>query len=747
MRPGEELYVRHPDREPKLVGRILVFIEDTGMLIYLEPPRRHDTGEKEQAADSQPIDAKGDRAVHYLRGPRFSDLEELQSSLDGELFSLPVITSDNDVANLSDEELLDPSKLPPHLRRTRRQLKTWIRRRDDAFGLIEPILTQYSTEELLVHGFYAKAIKERCTGGPPSMRPRVYRALHAYWYGGSEKNALLPGWGRCGRPGKPKFAPSGTGRPTAKGKFVCTKEVRQKLGWGWKKYKKPRVSVKVAYTRTMNEYWAESTSYDSQGRRTVHLFPPGQRPSKAQFERHGPGNDPAQSAYRVNIGTRTFNRDKRGLRGTSSDGILAIGHGVIDSTSCDQNLVDSASRSFLLRSPYDTRVVEPITGYVFGSYVGFESPSTMTSLLAVHHAASPKVGCVHGHELREGDWHAWCPRRILGDNGEIKSEKGMATLTRAEIALEFTRSYGAEHKYVEADHHRRHRLTNHLLPGSTKGEQRSRGDADPAKDACLTFEEYMYHHVQGILYTNNEELVPHLLTMEMRRDGVKPTRRAILEWLMRNGYLMSEPTILHNLRAQCLPQLKAVMHADGIHLFDPRNPQRLIPNLVYRSKWLEESGWLAKARKRSIHLYAHIDPSCVGEIHASLDGELRAVPLRVKDPEVMTLAILDWLTITDQDALLGFVLKGEEENAFATHVARIDDTAARAKEAKAANQGNAAGTGKASTSGPKKANTETEIDRLKSDRMGLGDSPKPVQPIDSEFIDPYAMFEDEVDLS
>lgn len=743
MKPGEELYVRHPDREPELVGRILVFVEATGLLIYLEPQRRRETDDIDEADESAATEGRNGRAIHYMRGPNFSTVEKLQTSLDGELYSIPVTASDNDVANLSDEELLDPNKLPPHLRRTRRQLETWIRRRDDSYSLIEPILTRYTIEELLVHGFYAKAIKERCKGGPPSMRPRVYRALHTYWYGGSVKNALLPGWGRCGRPGKPKFAASGTGRPTAKGKFNCTEEVRKKLGWGWKKYKKPRVSVKVAYFRTMNKYWAESTSYDDQGKRTVRLLQPGKRPSMAQFQRHGPANDPALTASRVNTGTRSFNRDQRGLRGTSSDGILAIGHGVIDSTSCDQNLVDSASRSVLLRSPTDTRVVEPITGYVFGSYVGFESPSTLTSLLAVFHAASSKVGNFYGHVLSEGDWHSWCPRRILADNGEIKSEKGMATLSRAEIALEFTSSYGAEHKYVEADHHRRHRLTNHLLPGSSKGEQRGRGDADPAKDACLTFEEYMYHHVQGILYTNNVELVPHLLTMEMRRDGVKPTRRAILEWLMRNGYLMSEPTILHNLRAQCLPQLKAVMHADGIHLFDPRNPQRLIPNLVYRSKWLEESGWLAKARRKSIPMHVHIDPSCVGQIHASLDGELRDVPLRVKDPEVMTLAILDWLTITDHDALRGFVLKGAEEDAFATHVARIDDTEARAKAAKAANQGTA-GTGKANASKKKRANTEAEADRLKSEQMGFGDPPKPVPLSDGEFIDPYGMFEDEV---
>lgn len=741
MRPGEELYVRHPDRVPKLVGRILVFVEATGLLIYLEPPRRHKNDDESGA------DEKEGRTVYYIRGPKFSNLEKLQSSLNGELYSLPIAASDSDVASLTDEELLDPSKLPPHLRNSRRKLEIWIRKRDDVFGLIEPILKKYSIEELLVYGFYTKAIKDRCEGGPPSMRLRVYRALHAYWYGGSVKNALLPSWGRCGMPGKPKFAPSGTGRPTAKGKFICTKDVRNKLGWGWKKYKKPRVSMEVAYTRTMNEYWAESTSYDSQGKRTVRLLPRGQRPSLAQFRRHGPGNDPALMADRVNIGARAFNRDHRGLRGTSSDGILAIGHGVIDSTSCDQNLVDSASRSVPLKSPSDTRVVEPITGYVFGSYVGFESPSTLTSLLAVLHAASPKVGDVHGHELSEGEWHSWCPRRILADNGEIKSEKGMATLSRAEIALEFTRSYGAEHKYVEADHHRRHRLTNHLLPGSSKGELRSRGDADPAKDACLTFEEYMYHHVQGILYTNNEELVPHLLTMEMRRDGVTPTRRAILEWLMRNGYLMSEPTILHNLRAQCLPQIKAVMHADGIHLFDPRNLKRLIPNLVYRSKWLENSGWLAKARKKSIPMYVHIDPSCVGEVHASLEGELRGIPLRVRDPEVMTLAILDWLTITDSDALLGFVLKEEEENAFATHVARIDDTANRAKEAKAAKQGVGVRTTPASASGRKRASTAAEVIRLKSEQMGLGDPLRTAQVGDDEFIDPYAMFGDEIGFS
>lgn len=137
-------------------------------------------------------------------------------------------------------------------------------------------------------------------------------------------------------------------------------------------------------------------------------------------------------------------------------------------------------------------------------------------------------------------------------------------------------------------------------------------------------------------------------------------------------------------------------------------------------------------------MYAHVDPSCVGQVHVALDGDLQRLELRVNDPEVMTLAMLDWLTITDHDALIGFVLKGEADNAFATHVAQIDDTAVRAKQAKAVGKGAPVG-----TSEQKRANTAAEISRQKTEQLGLGDAPKPVQVPDDEFVDRYAMLGDE----
>jgi len=256
------------------------------------------------------------------------------------------------------------------------------------------------------------------------------------------------------------------------------------------------------------------------------------------------------------------------------------------------------------------------------------------------------------------------------------------------------------------------------------GRVRGRGDQDPADDACKNFAEFMHDHISGILFTNNEEIVPGLLTIEMRGDGLHAddmTRRTALEWHIKNGYFQSQPGNLEELLVRTLPRIQGKMFADGVHLFDPRDqsPTRYVPGLIFRSNWLEESGWLAKARKEAFFLAVHISPECLEKIWIVLDGQLREMPLRSNDPLLSSLTLFDWLTITDDDQLRFFLARGNVEDAKASHQASMDSGSQKAAQAKAEERQRSPGTPKGSGKDKKNENTNLEIHAQRLEQLGL----------------------------
>ncbi|WP_144289779.1 hypothetical protein [Ideonella sp. A 288] len=130
--------------------------------------------------------------------------------------------------------------------------------------------------------------------------------------------------------------------------------------------------------------------------------------------------------------------------------------------------------------------------------------------MSIAHAATSKVPFCkrYGIQIAEEDWLALYMRRLRSDNGGAKSEAGIEGLTRAEISVEFVESYAAERKGTpESKHQMLNRTAGHQMAGSTQGDRHRRGDVDPAKDACRTHGEYMYHAIKAILYHNNVQRV------------------------------------------------------------------------------------------------------------------------------------------------------------------------------------------------------------------------------------------------
>lgn len=676
----------------------------------------------------------GKRYKHHIQGITAASRQALVEQLGPDPGQKSLVQFVPDGLQRYSEALLREMAADPN-RKDRRDIQRSLQVMDTQWAWIEPYVVGALIDGLLddraVNEFAATRAKQIGV-----KAKRIKQAILRYVLMGQIKTALLPRWDRCNQFGTPKMPRADadgkvTGRAGRKNMaarngfndragIALPQATRRVLQSGWRKFKKRGVSAKHAYALTLGAYFPESVEKTKDGLR-LKLMPPGTIPTIHQFRRHGPGKNPAMSATRINLGAHRYARNERPLTGKASDGLVAAcQRGFIDSTPEDQNLVSAADPMVSMPQSYNSKVVEAYTGYIGGFYSSFERPSTMTALLSLAHAEQDKVAfCArYGVTITPELWLPLTLQWVTGDNGEAKSEKGIHALTASEISVEFVQAYAAELKGpVESAHHVVASGAGHLMAGSSQGRRHERGDRNPTKDACQTHEAYMEAAIRKILYHNNVEPVDHLLTNEMRRDKVKPTRAAVLQWLIKEGYVATAPTATHILRTHCLPLLKGVMTRDGVRVFDPRSGknERLVPHLRYSSQALHESGLTDMGRNGRQNVSVHIDPSHLGIAWLAV-GELIEMTVQHKDPEVANLTLLEWLQITDSDRLNIWLDEHHRIEVLANDGQRLYDSnkAARARKRKAEREAAKAGGARAARKTKPEAGAEAiEAERLR----------------------------------
>jgi len=576
---------------------------------------------------------------------------------------------------------------------TRCHVDEWKKDRDQQLSLIRPLIEQYSLAQILERSL-DKTWPSARSKEVGVERRFVVRALRMYLLSLGEEGALLPAFDKSGGRGKPKFSRVPTGRrvehPRSDGSsgFACTESDREEIQAGWKKYKKKGVSTEVAYLRTLNENRIKTIAQDGLNV-DVTLRPEGEIYSIGQFRRHGPRGKANLSASAINAGEtserpRTQLRRRRpGLRPAS----VAL-EGQIDATPCDFYPVSLQSRLRTLRAPTRFELVDSELGYTFGVHVGFEHPSTCSALLTLLNGAEDHIEfCArYGIVIESHQWHSRNFRRIKADNGEMKAANAFMALQEAQQTGEFCRTYMGEDKaMVESRHRSRQRHVDHLSDGTNYGTRQVRGESSPKLNAGVNMDEYMFRLIKNILWKNNDERVDHLLTTEMREEGVRPYRGDIYRWCLSRGYVVDEPVDLTSLRARCLPILDCVLHVDGIHLVDPtRLGRRLIKGLVYRSEWLNQSGLLDATGRRRRRYVARLNPSEPSEIFVDFGDALHRLILQTNDPLLRRLTLIELLDVQTDDRADRASAKASDLNARASRIKETDEINANARRQKRA---------------------------------------------------------------
>lgn len=661
---------------PTLFGRVIYIDKQEGIVVLMRFPKKNKRGHNS----------------NYVLAPRLMSLSSLQRDL--KPGGLSIVEYEMPSHWLLTDEQLQANTQAGLLKPSRRNLPQWIKSRDKAYELIKPLVHDRSIKDILLDptlpGWPTKRAKELNLKGCS----QIQRALNAYLLSLGIKNGLLPWYAGCGEPGKAKVSRNKTGRPR---EFQnpdsprpdgrnCGEVVREIFILGWAKYKKPGVSVNEAFHKTLLEWFCQSIEWDGTTPK-VKLRPDACHYTVEQFEYWGKKGPDALSAKDIEQGETPAKRQYLRRQGKMSDRFqTANGDAFLDSTSCDQSMVSCASRLKNLSSPWRTDVLGASIDYIFGHHVGFESPSQTTALMAILHAAEDKVEYCARYDvkIKPGDWHAMTFRNILMDNGEGKGQLVLKTLEDMECNAMFGAAYDAINKSpLESKHKQTQKALDHRLPGSTQGRRARRGEENRAKLAILHFFEYMPLLIKHVLHHNNKARIV-LPTLEMRRDGVEPTRRGVLEWMIHNGYTTSAPRDLADLRVRCLPRLRGSVQADGVHLFDPTfNGNRIIPGLVFTSDWLMRSGLLERAQRRRLHMEVHLNPSCPANAWINLNG-LKQLHLKTADPDMHEMTLLDWLSISRDDRLVGYLHRVDATKEGVTLAATIKQVTANAQKEKKA---------------------------------------------------------------
>lgn len=635
------------------------------------------------------------RQQAYLKGPFAIPFVTCEQWKEGhQVYSVQLKESAK--LELSDKSLLASvdEKLKP---RVERDLKL----RDQRYEIVATVLSSGDdrkvvltpTEALSDTARFRKGIR-RAAKVHNVTRTTARHLVHLFWAGGSQLNALMPRFDRCGLRGHSKTSSRKLGRPrrlfkqglTSNPGFTLDAEAKNHIAWGYALAGRDR-TLRDAYLLMSSRYWADHV-IGPDGKVVATLHPQDQRPTFSQFVYWG--RKLTQKTIReVLLGPTKYQQATTANGGSVQDQVSMAGqNGQFDGTSTDLYLCSLTSR--LKKLPAMTRTIlkEVRCGLIIGIYAGWDAPSPTTALKTLLHAVDDKVSfCARfGITITADEWPSFLPRTILADNGEMKG----STLTEAERQFGFGIEYAPAHRgdrkgSVESQHHTDHKKLDHKLPGNTKGKQRERGEQYPVVNALWNYHEYMQELIRHVLDHNNVEEVPDLAPVEMLMADppIKPTRSNIYRWLLSKNMATEVVVNVSAFRAFTLPDWPAVLHKNGVYIkADILGTTVRVARLRYSSKELVSTGLMSQVKQSNspIDVTVKFDQEDLSRAWLVTKEGLIPIALQVKDQAFkQKLTLTEWLMFLSERALQSDMEKGERDQYDMDRVLRRADITSTAK--------------------------------------------------------------------
>ncbi len=317
-------------------------------------------------------------------------------------------------------------------------------KRDEAFAVIEPLLSQYLS--LFDKSERNARIKMLLT---QIDKPRLYvtRQLRRYWQRGMAPNALVPDYRHCGGRGKTRRQVDtklGRKRTTSAGVgVIVTDEVAELF----------RLAIEGFFL--IEDKLPLADAKDKAVGLYKSRFPTADKtsiPTMAQFRYFYQTNYQAAEIAKRRTPSIIYDKDMRPL--TSTSGYMNFGPGAryeIDATIGDIYLVSDLDPDVIIGRPVIYFVKDVFSRMVVGMYVGLENPSWVAAMMALANAFSDKKAFCrqYGITIESSQWPSvGIPAGIMADRGELLYRQADVLVNRLGIQLSNARAYHGDDKAI-----------------------------------------------------------------------------------------------------------------------------------------------------------------------------------------------------------------------------------------------------------------------------------------------------------
>jgi hypothetical protein len=308
---------------------------------------------------------------------------------------------------------------------------------------------------------------------------------------------------------------------------------------------------------------------------------------------------------------RKYDKDMRGLLGTSLDGVSGPGDRYqIDATIADVYLVSRYDRHRIVGRPVVYVIIDVFSHLITGIYVGFEGPSWVGAMKALSAAVLDKVSYCNrfGIPILPEEWPSvGMPLRLLGDRGEMAGRMVETFVNNFNVHVENTAPYRADWKgLVEQQFRLLPARFKAYTPGYIQEDYQQRGGKDYRLDATLDIDQFTRILIFCTLaYNNSHVLKDYPLSPEMIRDRVRPVPVEMWEWGIAHGGGCLRIFPAEQVRVSLLPSDEATVTCHGIRY----------SGCFYSCPLAIEEYWFDKARQRGTwKIKISYDPRCMDSI-------------------------------------------------------------------------------------------------------------------------------------
>lgn len=436
-----------------------------------------------------------------------------------------------------------------------------------------------------------------------TSRATVYRLWRLLCARGFTGLSLLPSFDQCGAPGVLRPVEDGRRKPGVKSPHErvgaedpfpqrgTTHEDRIKIVAHVSRHWKAGMTTEGLYDEVIRATYVRRYVQTPTGREAV-MPPPGTYPNKRQFRHIVETEFKALERSLRRTTTGHWNRNRRGLRGHSYDGVAGPGHAyAIDSTIGDVHLRSGVNRAWVVGRPIVYVIVDVWSTAVVGFYACLRPPSWRAAKLALYSTfADPAVvAALWGYQYcpvleptPTAPFTLWC------DRGEYLSAAARETLLRLGLNSAFNPAYRPDLKGLVEVLHRiaKDAQFSDFIPGAIDARRRELELKTDARESALTLREYVQYLYMVFTKYNAHANREDRMTAEMIAAGVRATPSGLWRFGHEMGFGFRRHTPHDQLVAGLLEQTTLTARRTG----------NFVESLQYDGDLAIEEQWSAQAR-------------------------------------------------------------------------------------------------------------------------------------------------------